>query len=199
MKSCKEVIGSFVSNVVTLGPCCFSSSERTKIVHQIENWVCSRTSSSLDSAFLEFHLFGALKDAICRMKFGTDEDVIQRVRTWLREQDRAWYWHDIHLFLFEKGRRSSGGTVFTFHYLGKIFTGFKKGGSIFWAHLVLYRLHYCNFAEAELHFNTVTGLGVSGMSKTGRSNINYKFIVWRLEIYDQVKLNKMQYHFNIWN
>jgi histone-lysine N-methyltransferase SETMAR len=39
----------------------------------------------------DFHLFVAVKDSIRSTKFDTDVDVIHTVRTWLREQDKAWY------------------------------------------------------------------------------------------------------------
>jgi histone-lysine N-methyltransferase SETMAR len=35
--------------------------------------------------------FGALKDAIHSMKFETDGNVTHTLRTWLCEQDKAWY------------------------------------------------------------------------------------------------------------
>jgi hypothetical protein len=42
-------------------------------------------------ALLDFNLFTVLKKAICSTKFGTDDDVIHTVRTWLHEQNKAWY------------------------------------------------------------------------------------------------------------
>ena len=38
-----------------------------------------------------FHLFRALKDAICSRKFKTDSNVIHTAKTWLHEQDNSWY------------------------------------------------------------------------------------------------------------
>ena len=43
---------------------------------------------SPDLAPTDFHLFRALKDAICSK---TDDNVIHTVKTWLREQDNSWY------------------------------------------------------------------------------------------------------------
>jgi histone-lysine N-methyltransferase SETMAR len=37
----------------------------------------------------DFHPFGALKDALCTMKFETDDNVICTVRSWLHKQDKA--------------------------------------------------------------------------------------------------------------
>jgi hypothetical protein len=51
---------------------------------------------SPDLAPSDFHLFGALKDAICHTKFETDDDyddddVICTVGTLQFEQDKAWF------------------------------------------------------------------------------------------------------------
>jgi hypothetical protein len=43
----------------------------------------------------DFHPFGALKDALCTVKFETDDSVICTVRSWLHEHDKAWYWQSI--------------------------------------------------------------------------------------------------------
>jgi histone-lysine N-methyltransferase SETMAR len=56
---------------------------------------------SLDLAPSDIHLFGALKDAVCGTKFeidgdGDDDDVFHTMRTWLREQDKAWYRQSMH-------------------------------------------------------------------------------------------------------
>ena len=52
--------------------------------------VLSHLLNSPDLAPSDFHLFGALKDGIHGMAFETDGDMIRTVRTWLREQDKAW-------------------------------------------------------------------------------------------------------------
>jgi hypothetical protein len=44
----------------------------------------------------DFILFGALKDAIHGTKFETDDNVIHVVKTWLGEQNKAWYRQGIH-------------------------------------------------------------------------------------------------------
>lgn len=56
-------------------------------------------------ALSDFHPFRALKNALCSMKFETDDSVICTVRSWLHGQDKAWYrqsiptlvphWHNI--------------------------------------------------------------------------------------------------------
>jgi histone-lysine N-methyltransferase SETMAR len=38
-----------------------------------------------------FHLFGALKDAIRRKRFGSDDKVIEEEKKWLRVQDSDWH------------------------------------------------------------------------------------------------------------
>lgn len=42
-------------------------------------------------ALLVFNLFRVLKKAIYSTKFATDDDVLHTVRTWLHEQNKAWY------------------------------------------------------------------------------------------------------------
>jgi hypothetical protein len=39
----------------------------------------------------DFHLFGALKDAINGKKFGSDDGVIEEVKKWLRVQNSNWH------------------------------------------------------------------------------------------------------------
>jgi hypothetical protein len=39
----------------------------------------------------DFHLFRALRNTVCCVKFKTDGDVIGAVRSWLHEQDKEWY------------------------------------------------------------------------------------------------------------
>jgi histone-lysine N-methyltransferase SETMAR len=46
---------------------------------------------SSDLAPLDLNLFGALKVAIHSTKFETDDIVIHAVKTWLCEQNNAWY------------------------------------------------------------------------------------------------------------
>ena len=46
---------------------------------------------SPDLAPSDFHLFGALKDNIRRKRFGTDEEVVEEVKKWLRDQHSNWY------------------------------------------------------------------------------------------------------------
>jgi len=47
---------------------------------------------SPDIAPSDFHLIGALNDSIHRIEFDDDDDdVILAGRTWLLEQDKAWY------------------------------------------------------------------------------------------------------------
>lgn len=50
---------------------------------------------SSNLAPLDFHPFGALKDALCTTKFETDDSVICTGRSSLHEQDKAWYWQSI--------------------------------------------------------------------------------------------------------
>jgi transposase len=52
---------------------------------------------SPDLAPSDFHLFGALKDAIRRTESKTAGHAIWAVKTWLREQDKAWYRQDMHI------------------------------------------------------------------------------------------------------
>jgi hypothetical protein len=47
------------------------------------------------SCSFRLHLFGALKDAIRRKRFGSDEEVIEEVK-WPRMQDSDWYKTGIH-------------------------------------------------------------------------------------------------------
>jgi histone-lysine N-methyltransferase SETMAR len=49
-----------------------------------------------DVAPSDFHLFGALKDVVRGGKFQTNNDVTRAMRTWLREQDKAWYQQGKH-------------------------------------------------------------------------------------------------------
>jgi histone-lysine N-methyltransferase SETMAR len=51
---------------------------------------------SPDLAHSDFHLFGALRNDVCSLKFKTDDDVIGDVRTWPYEQDKEWYRQGIH-------------------------------------------------------------------------------------------------------
>jgi histone-lysine N-methyltransferase SETMAR len=44
----------------------------------------------------DFHLFGALKDAIRKKRFGSDDKVTAEVKKWLRVQDSDWYKMGIH-------------------------------------------------------------------------------------------------------
>ena len=68
---------------------------------------------SPDLAPSDFHLFGAVKDAICHTKFETDDDVICTVGTSLFEQDKAWYWESVHkLVLQRKALEVSGDITF---------------------------------------------------------------------------------------
>ena len=53
--------------------------------------VIPHPSYSPDLAPSDFHLFRALKDAICSTKFKTDDNIIHTVKTWLHEQDNSWY------------------------------------------------------------------------------------------------------------
>jgi len=47
-------------------------------------------------AITDFHLFRVQKNVNCSTKFETDDDVIHIVRTWLHEQNTAWYQQGIH-------------------------------------------------------------------------------------------------------
>jgi hypothetical protein len=49
------------------------------------------------TAPIDFHLFGAMKNAICK-NFETDDDMIHAVRTWLCQQDKTWYQQGIYTF-----------------------------------------------------------------------------------------------------
>jgi Transposase. len=101
---------------------------------------------SLDLAPSDFHLFGALKDAICGTKFETNDDVIHQVRTWLHEQDNAWYQQGIYKhtcsLLAIKWTDSvdrvqpSLFTMCDFHDLRKNIYWQKKWGITLWATLV---------------------------------------------------------------
>jgi histone-lysine N-methyltransferase SETMAR len=51
---------------------------------------------SPDLARSDFHLFGALKNGVCGVKFKSDEDVTSSVRTWLHEQDNERYQQGTH-------------------------------------------------------------------------------------------------------
>jgi histone-lysine N-methyltransferase SETMAR len=51
---------------------------------------------SPDLASKDFHLFGAIKYAVCSVKFETDDDVISVVKTCLHEQDKEWYQQSIY-------------------------------------------------------------------------------------------------------
>jgi hypothetical protein len=63
---------------------------------------------SLSLAPSDFHLFVALKDVISSTKFESNDSVICTVRTWLHEQQKAWYWQGVHTLIlsFWLGRRS---------------------------------------------------------------------------------------------
>jgi histone-lysine N-methyltransferase SETMAR len=61
----------------------------------------------LDITPSDFHLFGALNNAVCDVKFKTDDDVISAVKTWLHEQDKELYCQGIHTcFSLPQGCRS---------------------------------------------------------------------------------------------
>jgi hypothetical protein len=62
---------------------------------------------SPDLAPSDFHLFGALKDAILGTMFETDDHLIHAVRTWLRKQGKSWYRQHI-CSLLAHGLRSGG-------------------------------------------------------------------------------------------
>jgi len=44
----------------------------------------------------DFHILGALKDAVCGTMFESEDDVIHALSTWLYEQDEAWYQQGTH-------------------------------------------------------------------------------------------------------
>jgi len=44
----------------------------------------------------DFHLFGPLKDALCRTRFEDDESMIRAARTWLHDQETSWYREGMH-------------------------------------------------------------------------------------------------------
>jgi hypothetical protein len=58
--------------------------------------VLPHPSYSPNIALSDFHLFGALKNFIHSVKFKSDDDVINAVRTWLHEQDKEWCQQSIY-------------------------------------------------------------------------------------------------------
>jgi len=58
---------------------------------------------SLSLAPSDFHLFVALKDVICSTKFESNDNVICTMRTWLHEQQKAWYWQGVHTLIAHFG------------------------------------------------------------------------------------------------
>jgi histone-lysine N-methyltransferase SETMAR len=70
---------------------------------------------SPDLASSEYHLFSPLKDAIRRKKFEDDEEVISKVKRWLRQRPAEWYHKGIQVLtsLWHKAIDSEG------HYVEK--------------------------------------------------------------------------------
>jgi transposase len=62
--------------------------------------VLPHTPYSPDLAPSDFHLFEALKDAIRGKRFGSDDEVIEEVKKWLRVKDSDWYKTGIHTCSF---------------------------------------------------------------------------------------------------
>jgi histone-lysine N-methyltransferase SETMAR len=58
--------------------------------------VLPHPSYSPDLTLSDFHLFGALKDAMRGTHFEDDDSVIEAVRKWLRRQGKSWYRQGIH-------------------------------------------------------------------------------------------------------
>jgi histone-lysine N-methyltransferase SETMAR len=50
---------------------------------------------SPDLAPSDYHLFSSLKDAVCGKKFEDEEEVISKVKRWLRQRPAEWYYESI--------------------------------------------------------------------------------------------------------
>jgi hypothetical protein len=44
----------------------------------------------------DFYFSRPLKDAVCRRKFESDDDMVNAIRTWLHQQDKDWYQLGVH-------------------------------------------------------------------------------------------------------